>query len=335
MTTRRWILTAISFLFAFGASAYIIRSSWSEEGARVALPFWAHLVCFSAATIELVSRSLKIRLSAAAIRVPLDVRTAIRVSLGGDFGGAITPARSGAEPARFVVLREFGVHAAPALVILFLELFLEMLSLGVLGGVLALVFRGSGTEVRSLVGVVAAYAAFVMAAGAIGYTAARRWSDGPAPPLVARFGVSEERWLHIQRSLHALRDNVAGMRNARWWVLVAALVSSIVHIVARLAILPVVVYALGSRVAPGPLMLWPMAITYTSAVAPAPAGGGLVEVAFRGALNDHIPARILGAALLWWRVYTFYLPLIGGALVTGAVVMRSLRRDTVATMIAE
>jgi hypothetical protein len=335
MTTRRWILTAISFLFAFGASAYIIRSSWSEEGARVALPLWAHLACFAAAAIELVSRSMKIRLSAAAIRIPLDIPTALRVSLGGDFGGAITPARSGAEPARFVVLREFGVPTAHALVILFLELALEMLSLGLLAVVLALAFSGSTTEVRSLVGVVAAYAAFVIGGGAIGYMSAQRWSDGPAPSWVGRLGVSQARWLHIQRSLRALRDNVAGMRHARWWVLGAALASSILHIVVRLAVLPIVVYSLGARGALGPLVLWPMAITYTGVLAPAPAGGGLVEVAFRGALNDHIPARILGAALLWWRVYTFYLPLLGGAIVTGAVVMRSLRRDAVAEMITD
>ena len=37
--------------------------------------------------------------------------------------------------------------------------------------------------------------------------------------------------------------------------------------------------------------------------------------------------QIFGAALLWWRVYTFYILLIAGALVTGATVMRALRRN--------
>jgi len=101
MTPRRWILTAISFLFAIGASVYIIRSSWSEEGARVGLPLWGHVACFAAALLELLCRSIKIRLSGAALRIPLDLRTALRASLGGDFGSAITPARSGAEPARW------------------------------------------------------------------------------------------------------------------------------------------------------------------------------------------------------------------------------------------
>src|SRR5262252_833609 len=136
MTARRWILTAVSFLFAIGASVYIIRSSWSEEGARVGLPFFGHLACFVAAFLELFTRSIKIRLSAASLRIPLDVRTSLRVSLGGDFGGSITPARSGAEPARFLILREAGLPVADTLVILFLELFLEMLSLAALAALL-------------------------------------------------------------------------------------------------------------------------------------------------------------------------------------------------------
>ena len=110
---------------------------------------------------------------------------------------------------------------------------------------------------------------------------------------------------------------------------------SLAHVLMRLSILPIVVYALGVRVALGPLVLWPLAIIYGGAAAPVPAGGGLIEVAFRGALDDHIPAALLGAALLWWRVYTFYILLVGGALVTGAAVMRSLKRNTVVEMVTE
>jgi uncharacterized membrane protein YbhN (UPF0104 family) len=103
----------------------------------------------------------------------------------------------------------------------------------------------------------------------------------------------------------------------------------------RLSVLPIVVIALGVRVPLGPLVLWPLAIIYGGAAAPVPAGGGLIEVAFRGALDGHIPARILGAALLWWRVYTFYILLVGGAIVTGAAVMRSLRRNGATSLEAE
>ena len=335
MTARRWVLTAISFLFAIGASVYIIRSSWSEEGARVGLPLWGHLACITAAFLELLCRSIKIRLSAAALRIPLNVRTSLRVSLGGDFGAAITPARSGAEPARFLILREAGLPVADALVILFLELFLEMLSLAALAVVLAFVLGSSSSAVRGLVAMVAGYSTFVIGIGAIGYGAAQGWADRDAPTWLERLGMSEPRWHAVQRSLRHLRANVTMMRAARWSFMAASLAFSILHVLMRLTILPIIVYALGVRAAVGPLVAWPLAIYYGGAVSPAPAGGGLIEIVFRGALNDHIPARILGAALLWWRVYTFYILLVGGALVTGATVLRSLKRDAVAGMVTD
>ena len=335
MTARRWVLTAISFLFAIGASVYIIRSSWTEEGARVGLPLWGHLACFSAAFLELLCRSIKVRLSAAALRIPLNVRTSLRVSLGGDFGASITPARSGAEPARFLILREAKVPVADALVILVLELFLEMLSLAVLAVALAVVLGGSSNAVRGLVGMMAGYSTFVIGIGVIGYVAAHRWADGEAPTWLRQLGMSDRRWRAVQLSLRHLRANVTMMRGARWWVMSASLAFSILHVLMRLSILPIIIFALGVRTALGPLVLWPLAIYYGGAVSPAPAGGGLIEIAFRGALNDHIPAPVFGAALLWWRVYTFYILLAGGAIVAGAAVMRSLREDAVADMVTD
>jgi uncharacterized protein (TIRG00374 family) len=335
MTPRRWILTAISFLLAFGASVYIIRSSWLEEGARVGLPLWGHLACLTAAFLELLCRSIKIRLSGAALRIPLDLRTSMRASLGGDFGAAITPARSGAEPARFLILREAELPVADALVILFLELFLEMLSLAALAVGLAFALGSASSAVHGLVALVGGYSTLVIGLGVIGYTASRRWADGPAPAWLPRLGMSDRRWHAVQLSLRHLRANVTKMRSARWWFMASSLVFSILHVLMRLTILPIIVFALGARTAIGPLVLWPLAIYYGGAVSPAPAGGGLIELAFRGALNDHIPAAFLGAALLWWRVYTFYVLLVGGALVTGAAVLRSLRRDGVADMVTE
>jgi uncharacterized protein (TIRG00374 family) len=270
------------------ASAYIIRSSWSRR-ARVGLPLWGHVACFTAAFLELFCRSIKVRLSAAALRIPLNVRTSLRVSLGGDFGGSITPARSGAEPARFLILREAGLPVADTLVILFLELFLEMLSLAALAVGLAFVLGSSSNEVRGLVGMVTAYSMFVIGAGAVGYVSAHRWAHREAPSWLRQLGVTDHRWHAVQLSLRHLRANVTKMRTARWWLMAASLFFSIMHVLMRLSVLPIVVYALGARIALGPLVLWPLAIIYGGAAAPVPAGGGLIEVAFRGALNDHIP----------------------------------------------
>jgi uncharacterized membrane protein YbhN (UPF0104 family) len=77
-----------------------------------------------------------------------------------------------------------------------------------------------------------------------------------------------------------------------------------------------------------PLLAWPLALQYGAVVVPTPGGGGLVEVAFRAVLGSSIPASAFGAALVWWRFYTFYLHVLLGALAAGRTVMRALHRRT-------
>ena len=79
------------------------------------------------------------------------------------------------------------------------------------------------------------------------------------------------------------------------------------------------------QVHPAPLLLWPLALFYGGIVAPAPGGGGFIEVAFRGVLHGAIPAALFAPALIWWRFYTFYLYVLLGALATGRTALRALR----------
>jgi uncharacterized membrane protein YbhN (UPF0104 family) len=60
-------------------------------------------------------------------------------------------------------------------------------------------------------------------------------------------------------------------------------------------------------------------------VSPAPGGGGAVELAFTTVLRGTIPAALMGQALVWWRVYTFYGFVLLGALAAGRTALRALR----------
>jgi glycosyltransferase 2 family protein len=51
-----------------------------------------------------------------------------------------------------------------------------------------------------------------------------------------------------------------------------------------------------------------------------------VEVAFRAALGNDIPAELFAAALVWWRFYTFYIYILLGALAAGPIVLRAVRK---------
>jgi glycosyltransferase 2 family protein len=325
MSHRRWLIAAISFAAAIGASLYLVRSAFSAEGTRVSLPLAGHLLALGFVALEVVSRSTKIGLGARALGIPLGFGTSLRTCLGGDFGASITPARSGAEPARFLILREAGVRRSAVLLVLFAELLLELISIAVIAFIFALALDHSPLMVGVLLGMVGGYAAIVVGLGALAITLSRRNSNGPPPRWARRLRLHAGRWRTVQRLLRRVRESVATVRSMHVGFAAAALVVSIVHVLARLAVLPALVWALGAHVPISKLVLWPLVLLYGGAAAPAPGGGGLVEVGFRATLGGTIPASIFGASLIWWRFYTFYLYILLGALAAGATVLRALR----------
>ncbi|HEU4565848.1 MAG TPA: flippase-like domain-containing protein [Gemmatimonadaceae bacterium] len=329
MTPKRWILAVLSFAASIGASAYIVYTTWPQQRNPAILPLWAHGAALLLALLEMGSRALKIHFSAAALRVPLGFGATLRTCLGGDFGGAITPGRSGAEPARYLILSEAGVPPAENFLILWIELFLEMLSLAAVVVAFGILFQGSaGGALAGVLGVVGIYALFVLGLAAAGIVLSRRNASGPPPAWASALWLHAGRWRAIQRSLRRIRAGVERARDAKLGLLALAYLASILHVLFRLAILPLLVFALGGLTGSiAPLVLWPLALFYGGVVAPVPGGGGFIEVTFRHFLGDAIPAFVLGASLIWWRFYTFYLYVILGAIAAGRSVMRALRDD--------
>lgn len=325
MSRTRWLVTALSFLATIGASIYMVADHWPAERAHVLLPPAVHLLLLVVTALEVAARGLKVLMSARSLGVPLTFTTSVRTVLGGDLGAALTPARSGAEPARFLVLAEAGTPAAAALVIMFIELGFEVVSLAVVALALAVIFGISGPMAGALLGLVGGYAAFVLGLGAGLVVLAWRNASGPPPRWARRVGLNALRWRRVQRALRQLRASVAGLRQARVAPLLVSLAASIAHVVLRLAVLPIIVLALDASVPVARLLLWPLALFYGAVVAPAPGGGGFIEVAFRAALGGTIPVAIFAAALIWWRFYTFYLYILLGALAAGRTALRALR----------
>lgn len=303
----------------------MIVAGWPEGGAPLGLPWWAHLLLLGSVAVEVLSRIFKITFSAAAVGIPTPFGVAARTILGGDFAASITPSRSGAEPARFLVLKEGGVPMAGAILILFLELSLEVVSLVIVTTLLLVVWHESTGMVRGILITVAVYTVVVAAAGALAVTLAKRRASGPPPKWVSFLGIKAGIWRRIQLSLREVRSSVAALRGARRGQMLVALFFSVLHVVARLLPLPIIVYSYGEHVSLAPLVLWPMVLLYGASVAPVPGGGGVVELAFTAALGGVLPARLAAAALIWWRVYTFYILLGLGAVAAGRTVMRALK----------
>jgi len=132
----------------------------------------------------------------------------------------------------------------------------------------------------------------------------------------------------MQQTLRQLRERLGALRRARRGWALAALAASLVHVAARISVLAALVLTVAPSVPLTPLILWPLTLYYGAGIAPAPGGGGVVEVAYRGALGGIIPAAYLGASLVWWRFYTFYLPMVIGAVVAGRAVKRAMREKS-------
>src|SRR4249919_2863433 len=173
MTWKRWVFTAVSFAAVMGVSGFFVWRWW-RAGSTIILPPRSHLFAIAAVVVEILTRTLKITWSAKAAAIKLSFMTALRTTLAGDFGASITPARSGAEPARFLVLAEAGIPTPSALVVLYAELFLEALSLGTVVIVVAIVFRDAGAVLGALVGVVGGYAGFVIGLAVAAIVLSRR-----------------------------------------------------------------------------------------------------------------------------------------------------------------
>ncbi|MBA2684728.1 MAG: flippase-like domain-containing protein [Gemmatimonadaceae bacterium] len=329
MSVKRWIFAIGSFVVAIGVSLYIVIKSWPKEHAAVSMDLGPHVVLLGIAVAELLARGAKVWLSAIAMRIPMSYRLAVRASAGGDFGAAITPNKSGAEPARYLIMTEAGMHAAQILLVIYAELFLEMISLALVAIGLFVVFHNAGSTLVGVVGAVGLYAVFVLGTGALGFFLSKKYgTTGPAPGWARRFKLHGTRWKKVQHALATLRTAITGIRHMRIGMTALALLASVLHICLRIAILPAIVYSLGETHVPlAPLVLWPVALMWGSAVSPLPGGGGAVEVGFRAALGNAIPARIFGAALVWWRFYTFYLFILLGALAAGNTVLKALRDD--------
>jgi uncharacterized protein (TIRG00374 family) len=325
MTPFRWFLTALSFALTIGVSIYMILG-WSHTGASLALPPRAHLLALGAVAVEVLARALKIRWSARAAGITLAFRTAVRTCLGGDFGAAITPARSGAEPARFFILAESGLPSASVLVILYAELFLEVFSLAAVVAVVAIVFHEAGAAVLALVSLVGTYAGVILGIGAMALFLSRRNASGPPPAWARRLRLHAGRWRTIQRAVRKLRTTIDSVEKVNPAAAVGAFLASVVHVGVRLTVLPALVLTSIPTVPLAPLAVWPLGFLYGAAVVPAPGGGGAVEVAFRAALGNDIPAELFAAALVWWRFYTFYIYILLGALAAGQTVLRAVRK---------
>jgi len=312
------VAAAASLAAGGAATLWILRRSDADPAEALGhLPLEAHLLALLAFGVEFLARGIRVLLVARALGLPLTLATSVKAQLAGDGLAAVTPSRVGADPAKMTVLRRDGLGVGSCGALLVAEMGAESLVLLAVALVI-LVGPWSAWLATGLAG----YAGVVSSLGVVAFLASRA-SDTDPPALWLRLGLGASRWGALRRATHQFRVDTARLREVRAPWVVGVLAATLVHILARMAVLPLLVLPLVSddglylsSDGLAQLVLRPLFVLYATALLPPPGGGGGVEVAFATALGRLLQGEALAATVIWWRVYTFYLgAALGGLLV--------------------
>ena len=266
------------------------------------MPLSHHLAALALFGADVLVRAVRIRLL-----IPhssLSLWRAIAINAYGEAASAVTPGRLGGDPARFLGFRRAGVDTPRTLAGLGVELLIDWVLLGIATVVLGLVFADTAasglrrlialaTGPRARLVVVAVLVLIVASAVAV------RWYRRRSPSGVVLHQSVRTAWQYA--------------RLLGWRSLTVAAALTAVSMVARTAILPVLV-AGRPGIALGAVILGSFALLYGQLVLPTPAGAGGVELGFVGGFAGALSPGELATLLVVWRIYTLILGAALGAL---------------------
>lgn len=260
----------------------------------------AQLLCLALVAADFIVRALRIRWILAGLGSRITLRDALTLNAFGDAACALTPLRLGGEPARLGGMLRSGVPAPAAFVAISLE-------------------------------VLAAWPVIIVAAGWLVWTHAPEWWAAAGPrlsagaarawPWIALVAVaSAAAWLAAGR----LRTSVGRQlrrpllrarvywRRMPVWPLLASAPCTLVDLITRVAILPVLAQTLPVPPPAGPLWVGSFALLYVQLLLPTPSGAGAVELGFLGGAAGELGGHE-GSLLVAWRFYTNGVGLLLGA----------------------
>jgi len=268
------------------------------------------------AALALVAADVAIRAVRLRVLAPgttLTLPQAIVINAYGDAASAVTPARAGGDPARFLGFLRAGVPGPRALAALAVETLIDW-ALLVAGAAVLLTVWGdtAAAGARRLAALAATPHARLLVAGVLALAVA---------------SVVLLRWYRrrLPRGFTAsVADAWRAARGLGWRGVSGAGALTALSMVARTAILPVLAAGLPG-LDPGAVAVGSFALLYGQLVLPTPAGAGGVELGFIGGFGTLAPP-VLAELLVAWRIYTLILGAGLGALLLARAAL--LRRAT-------
>jgi uncharacterized membrane protein YbhN (UPF0104 family) len=261
----------------------------------------AHLLCLGLVLADFLARTLRLQYLVRGCGHRLTFRQGVSVNLLAEAGATLTPLRVGGEPARLAGMLSSGVPAAASFVAIAYEVItawpvLIAVGVWVFASYAPEWWRSAGSQLGTRLGEAWEWVAVVAVASIAAWWLGRR---------IAR--------LAPHRVRRPMRRVAVYWRRMPWWPLAASVPLSLVNVVTRVALLPVLALALPDPPSLPTLVVGSFALVYSQLVLPTPGGAGPVELGLlAGAAGDLGDERRW--LLLWWRVYSSGLGTILGVL---------------------
>lgn len=275
---------------------------------RIAL--WQHGLAFALVLADMVLRALRTQ-----ALLPMPLRRALVANTCADAASAVTPGRIGGDPVRFVVWRRAGHPASSILMVCGSEIAADVVSLVLVGAALSFAFPAVERHfIAALVRTVREGWSWALALVALAVTSV----------VVTRRFVPQ----HLVGVTAALREAWHEARTRPPAALIAATLLTIAALVARCAILPVLLIGVPG-LSVGQVLVGSAVLVYGQQLAPTPAGIGAVELSAVAGLGGVVPPTALAMVVIIWRAYALVL----GSL-AGAALLYSYRRASMGSRVA-
>jgi uncharacterized protein (TIRG00374 family) len=259
---------------------------------------------------------------------PVRLPRALALVTSGLFAAAVTPGRVGGEPWRIAMLVRGGASGAAGSRTILADRAVDMLfflALGVLAVALLPRFFGDVGDVRVL-GFVAIAGLMAIVAGLTAALVrprpmARLLSRAAGLPARLRGREPRDRAAAIEAFFAEVTSGIAELLRRRPSVLLAAALLSFLLWTCELSVLWVVLVGFGFAPSYGATYLAGVLIVMVASVPALPGGTGVAEVAALALLTPLAPG-LSPAFLVAWRGMTYYIDLLAGGLVAGALARR-------------
>jgi len=281
----------------------------------------AHLICVALVAVDQLSKTVRMQWLARGLGRRARFIDMLTVNVTGDAASALTPMRVGGEPTRVAGIMKAGLSVSDTIALVTVEGTVEYVTVIAITALMGWRYGGEwwratrGTLVPALRHALPWAAAIVLVGAGI-WLVLRRF----VPTITIHVGGT-------------LRDSLRNASRMPAWAIGITVPLTIIHILARVAVLPVLVSTIASPPPMGAVWLGSLALLYGQLLVPTPSGAGAVELSFlNGAAGDIGPDAT--EMLILWRFYTtltgIFLGFAFGVPLYGAAARRWLLRRRLA-----